>query len=108
MTLKNENCLFSLLFTVKNDPDMFLTGFVESVNVETFIMKDNGRPCGLLHNSVRLCSVMRDGVRERGSLSPRASVLPARKHINDIRGVTVISGGFCSPKQVSSLSVIGE
>lgn len=33
---------------------------------------------------------------------------PQRKPINDIRGVTVTSGGFCSPKQVSSLSVIGE
>lgn len=89
--------------------DLFLTGFVASVKMETFIMKDNGRPCcGPLHKSVRLCSVMRDGVRERGSLSPRASLLPARKHINDIRGVTVILGGFCSPKQVSSLSVIRE
>ncbi len=46
--------------------------------------------------------------RKRGVLSPRASVIPARKPINDIRGVTVTSGGFCSPKQVSSLSVIGE
>lgn len=54
-TKKNAswNDLFSLSI-VKYDPDMFLTGFVASVNVETFIMKNNGRPCCPLHNSVRL------------------------------------------------------
>lgn len=93
---------------MKYDPDIFLAGFVASATVETFIMKAHGRFCSPLQNSVRLCCVMRDGVRERGLLSPRVSVLPARKPINDIRGVTVTSGGFCSPKQVSSLSVIGE
>ncbi len=42
--------------------------------------------------------------RKRGVLSPRASVIPARKPINDIRGVTVTSGGVLQ-SETSQLSI---